>query len=213
MAEIFTEGEKLTFSKAILRGNPSALNMAKSLISNPMIISLTPPQFGISLEVETYQKHGTADVSQRPVIVPGTGVKQYLNDNVAPQPIEWSLSGYIPGSVLIEKTCLFTPVVSANLYFLWNAFNTGARIVYKDQDQRVYSNCVIADLQTGNKNDCKNKMPFSMTIKEIKTIKASEAELTEIEKNSTPDGEDAGMGTTGTQVVDSKYYMSQLESK
>ena len=189
----------MNFTKAILKGNPSALQMAKSLLDNPMIISLTAPQFGISLEVETYQKHGQAEVSQKPIIVPGTGVKQYLNDNVAPQPLEWNLSGYIPGNVIVEKTCLFTPVVMANLSFLWIAFSKGARIVYKDQDQKVYINCVIADLQTGNKKDCKNKMPFTMIIREIKTIKAIEAELTEVEKNSIPGGEDADMGTTATQ--------------
>ena len=191
----------MLLSKAITQGMPSALKMAKTLIDNPMIISLTPPQFGVSLEVESYAKRGTAEVSQRPVIVPGTGSKQYINDNIAPQPLEWSLSGYIPGNGLIEKTCLFTPVVQANTEFLWLAFTKGARIVYKDMNQRVYTNCVIASLETGNKNDCKNKMPFSMTIREIVMIEANESKLTETEKNSTADGEDKDMGTSATKSV------------
>lgn len=191
----------MKFSKAILQGNPSALNMAKSLIENPMIISLTAPQFGISLEIETHSKRGTAEVSQRPVIVPGTGVKQFLNDNIAPQPLEWSLSGYIPGNELIEKTCLFTPIVQANTEFLWLAFSRGARIVYKDMNQKVYTNCVITSLETGYKKECKNKMPFSMTIKEIITIDVTKAELTEVQKNSTADGEDTNLGTSATNSI------------
>ena len=191
----------MLLTRAIVQGVPSALKMAKTLAENPMIISLTPPQFGISLEVETYSKRGTAEVSQRPVIVPGTGVKQFLNDNVAPQPLEWSMAGYIPGDTLIEKTNIFTPVVMANTEFLWLAFSKGARLVFKDMDQRVYTNCVIASLETGNKNDCKNKMPFTMTLREILTIEAAEAELTETEKNSLPDGEDKDMGAAATKDV------------
>lgn len=190
----------MLLTRAIVRGIPSALNMAKSLLENPAIVSQTPP-WAISLEVETYSKHSSAEVSQRPVIVPGTGVKQYLNDNVAPAPNEWHLSGYIPGDDLIEQTCLFIPVVMANLEFLWTAYELGSRIIYKDTDQRIYTDCVIADLETNYTKDCKNKMPFSMTIREIKTIEATVAELTEAQKNALPTKEDINIGTTGTKEV------------
>ena len=190
----------MLLERAIIRGVPSALNMAKSLLENPMIVSLTP-SWAISLEVESYSKRGSAEVSQRPVIVPGTGVKQFLNDNVAPSPTEWHLSGYIPGDDLIEQTCVFTPIVRANVDFLWLAFNLGSRIIFKDSDQRVYTNCVIAELETNYTKECKNKMPFTMTIKEIKTIEASIAELTEAEKNALPAREDVSMGTSGTSEI------------
>lgn len=190
----------MLLTRAIVRGVPSALNMVKSLSENPAIVSQTPP-WSFSLEVEDYGKHGSADVSERPVIVPGTGVKQYLNDNVAPKPKEWHLSGYIPGDDLIEQTCLFTPVVMANIQFLWTAFELGSRIIYKDTDQRVYTNCVIADLETNYTKECKNKMPFTMTIKEIATIEAGVSELTEAEKAALPTKEDLDIGTTGTTKV------------
>ena len=132
----------MLLSKAIVRGVATALNMAKSLLDNPAIVSLSP-SWAISLEVETYSKRSSAEVSQRPVIVPGTGVKQYLNDNVAPAPNEWHLSGYIPGNPLIEQTCIFTPVVMANLQFLWRAYELGSRIIYKDTDQRIYTEVVM----------------------------------------------------------------------
>ena len=190
----------MLLTRAIVRGLPSALNMAKSLLENPALVSSTPP-WAISLEVESYSKHSSAEVSQRPVIVPGTGVKQYLNDNVAPAPCEWTLSGYIPGDDLIEQTCLFTPVVMANLQFLWLAYNLGTRLIYKDTDQRIYKECVISDLETNYTKDCKNKMPFTMTLREIKTIEASVAELTEAQKNALPTKEDINQGTTGTSRV------------
>lgn len=190
----------MKLTAAINQNDRASLEMVKSLLDNPAIISLEVPQFGVSLEVETYQKIGSADVSQRPVIVPGIGVKQYLNDNVAPQPIQWQLSGYIPGNQLLELTNNYTPIVMANTEMLWIAFEKGARIVYKDMDQRVYNNCVISALTTGNKADVKNKMPFTMTIQEIKTIEASIAELTEAQQKALPEGEDSDMGTTGTTV-------------
>lgn len=187
----------MLLTRAVVRGIPSALNMVKSLIENPAIVSQTPP-WSISLETETYTKSGSAEVSQRPVIVPGTGVKQFLNDNVAPSPKEWHLSGYIPGDDLVEQTCIFTPIVRANVDFLWLAFDLGSRIIFKDQDQRIYKNCVIASLEISPNKECKNKMPFSMTLKEIKTIESTITELTEIEKNALPAKEDINMGTTGT---------------
>ena len=190
----------MLLTRAVVRGVPSALNMVKSLIDNPMIVSDFPP-WSISLEVESYSKRGSAEVSQRPVIVPGTGVKQYLNDNVAPSPLEWHLSGYIPGDDLIEQTCLFTPIVKGNTELLWQAFKLGARIMYKDTDQMPYMNCVISDLETNYTKDCKNKMPFSMTIREIKTIEASIANLTEAEKNALPSGEDESLGATSTTMA------------
>lgn len=190
----------MLLTRAVVRGVPSALNMVKSLIDNPMVVSTTPP-WAISLEVETYSKRGSAEVSQRPVIVPGTGVKQYLNDNVAPSPLEWHLTGYIPGDDLIEQTCLFTPIVKGNSELLWQAFKLGSRIMFKDTDQIPYLNCVIADLETNYTKDCKNKMPFSMTLREIKTIEASIANLTEAEKNALPTGEDASLGAVSTTEV------------
>lgn len=179
-------------------GQSKALTLVKSLLDNPSITSLEAPQFSVSLEVESYQKVGNADVSQRPVIVPGIGVKQYLNDNVAPQPKQWQLQGYIPGNEILELSNYFTPFVMANTEMLWIAFEKGARIVYKDMDQRVYTNCVISSLNTGNKADVRNKMPFTMTIQEIKTIEAAVAELTEAQQKALPEGEDTDQGTTGT---------------
>lgn len=190
----------MLLSRAIITGQPNALSMAKSLLENPMIISQTPP-WAISLEAESHSKSAQADVSEHPVIVPGTGVKKCMSDNVAPHPKKWYLSGYIPGNDNVEMTNLFTPIVLANCLFLWAAFDLGSRIIFKDTDQQIYTNCVISSLETSYNKECRNKMPFTMTIKQIVTIEDNEAEMTEVEKHSQPSGEVSDMGTTGTEYV------------
>lgn len=192
-----------TLSKKVIQGDSKALNLVKSLLDNPMLISTNPP-FAFSLDVESYSKDGQAEVSQKPVIVPGTGVKQFLNDNVAPQPLSWSLGGYISGSDRFEKTCVFTPVVDFNVDMLWLAFSLGSRIMYKDMNQQLYTNCVIENLSIQYQKEVKNKRPFSMTLREIKEIKATVSTLTEEEKNALPKGEVSDTGASAAVKVDDK---------
>ena len=187
-----------TLSTLVQLGVPEAVQLTKSLLTNPTIVSTDPP-FAFSLEVETYDKQGQAEVSQRPVIVPGSGVKEFLNDNVSPQPITWNLSGYIMGDPMTEKVCFFTPAVYFNVDMLWKAFQMGSRIMFKDMNQQPFPNCVIESLSTPFEKDCQNKRPFSMTIKEIKVIETSFADLTEVEKNAIPSGEDIEKSTKMTQ--------------
>lgn len=199
-----------TLSTLVQLGVPEAVQLTKSLLTNPMIVSTNPP-FAFSLEVETYDKQGQAEVSQRPVIVPGSGVKEYLNDNVSPQPLTWNLSGYIMGDPSIEKVCFFTPVVEFNVAMLWKAYELGSRIMFKDMNQQPFLNCVIESLSTPYEKDCKNKRPFSMTIKEIKVIETSFADLTEVEKNAIPSGEDIEKSTKMTQAYDSQGYRTAVK--
>lgn len=186
-----------SLAAAVVQGEPTALNLAKTMLMNPTIVS-TDPKWAISLEPETYDKSGTAEVSQHPVIVPGSGVKQFLNDNVAPSPLSWTISGYIPGNPVLEPVCIFTPVVRANTDFLWAAFKRGSRIIFKDMDQHPYENCVITNLKTSYVKDCANKMPVTITIQEIVSIDASVSEYDETAQTSAPDDKEQDAGTTGT---------------
>ena len=158
-----------SLAAAVVQGEPTALNLAKTMLMNPTIVS-TDPKWAISLEPETYDKSGTAEVSQHPVIVPGSGVKQFLNDNVAPSPLSWTISGYIPGNPVLEPVCIFTPVVRANTDFL----------------------------KTSYVKDCANKMPVTITIQEIVSIDASVSEYDETAQTSAPDDKTQDAGTTGT---------------
>lgn len=193
---------------AITAGDNKALQMAKSLIDNPMIVSFGVMPWAISLEVETYSKQSNGEVSKYPVIVTGQGVKQYLADNVAPEPLTWQLSGYIPDTSLGMQnpvgTCWFTPYLDLNNFLLWQAFKQGARIMFKDMDNMPYLNCVISHLETYYQKDCKNKMPFKMTLQELKVIEMNEAEMTETAKNSNADiaGGASDMGNTAAIKTD-----------
>jgi hypothetical protein len=123
------------------------------------------------------------------------------------------LSGYIPGNIALEKTCLFTPILDLNCMLLWQAYREGARIMYKDMDNFPYLNCVISHLETYYQKDVKNKKGFKMTLQEIKVIDMSEAELTETEKNANADvaGGASDMGSTAASKVGKSELMKLLQ--
>ena len=190
----------LSLEYAIKLGSKRAIEMVKSTINNPMLISLKPA-WGIPLEVESHSQTGQAEVSERAVIVPGTGVKSYLNDNVAPGAWTWQLSGYIPGDTIVEPTSLFTPIVSMNRDYLRKAYKNGSRLIFKDCDQQVYTNVVIQSLTIDTRADCRNKAPFSMTLKEIVELKASISDKTTLESLSEAKNKIEEMGVTGTTSI------------
>lgn len=194
-----------------------ALQIIKSLLNNPMIVSTSPP-WAISLEVTSYSKKSDAEVSQYPVIVPTTGVKQFLGDNVAPHPKEWNLSGYIHGEPMIELTSTFTPIVDLNAILLWQAYEKGQRVIFKDMDNIPYLNCVISSLEIHYEKDCANKRPFTMTLKEIKTLEMSLATLTDTEAAGTVAAGSAGgaaadMGTTAASSANENSIAWNMLSK
>lgn len=189
----------MELSYALKLGSKRAVEMVKSVIQNPMLISKSPA-WAISLEVEAITQTGQAEVSERAVIVPGSGVKSYLNDNVAPGAWTWQMSGWIPGDPLAEPTNLFTPIVMMNVFFLRKAYKNGSRIIFKDVDQMIYKNCVIQSLSIDTKSECKNKKPFSMTLKEIVELKATISDKTDLETLSEAKNtiEDKGITTAST---------------
>lgn len=191
----------MELSYALKLGSQRAVEMVKSAIQNPMLIS-TSPKWAISLEVETITQTGEAEVSERAVIVPGSGVKSYLNDNVAPGAWTWQMSGWIPGDPLLEPTNLFTPVVMMNVFFLRKAFRNGSRIIFKDTDQMVYKNCVIQSLSIDTKGDCRNKRPFTMTLKATISDKTDLEALSEAKSAI----EDKGITTASAVQYESVAY-------
>ena len=200
----------IPLNQAVIRRYPEAVKMARTLIDNPTII-IPKYMWFIPLEIETYEKSGSAEVSQKPIIIPGKGTKEFLNDNVAPEPLEWSLSGYIPGNDALEIVNYYTPFVRLNTEHLWNTYKNGYEIRFKDMDQHYYNSCVIQSFSTRYEKDCMGKTPFSMTIKEIKVIEASLAELTEVEKNAvSSSGAAADQGTTQTGKLDVKSPIAEF---
>jgi len=188
---------------AILRGDKAALELAKSTLTNPSIVSTNPP-WAITLENVSHVQSSTAEVSEMPILISGKDVKSYHCDNVAPQSWQWQVSGYIPGLASAELTNVFTPIVMKNVDFLRNAYENGSRIIFKDVDQHIYTNCVIQSLSIETKADVKNKKPFTMTLKQLVEIKAEAATMTAVQQAGAPSGSATDAGVTSSEAVDTK---------
>lgn len=199
----------------ITNGNKKALALAKTCITTPTLINLDPSQgaiYALPLEVETNQRSATAEVSESLVI--SSEAKKYFSDNVAPGSQSWHLTGYIAGIKLLEPTNYFQPFVQLHTDILWQWFNHGAVLVFKDGNAQVHEQVVIKDLQTAQQKDSGNATPFSLTLKEINVMETS---LNNVAENATNDinkltksmpaigsaiGPVASMGMVASEIVD-----------
>lgn len=162
----------------ITSGNRKALALAKTLITTPMLINTNIRQgaiYALPLQVEVNQKSSSAEVSESLVIASNS--KEKLSDNVAPGSKSWRLSGYIKGIPRLEPSNYFQPFVQLHTDILWNWYDRGAVLTYKDGDAHFYKRIVIKDLQTAQQKDSANATPFTMTLKEINVMDTSMADL------------------------------------
>ena len=125
-------------------------------------------QYAIPLLCETIQQSATAQVSESLVI--SINAKKQISDNVAPGSRSWHLTGYIPGNIAAELSNRYQPFLQFNYGVLWDWFNHGAVLIFKDGYAQIFKNVVIKDLQTSQQKDSANAIPFSMTLKEINTL-------------------------------------------
>lgn len=193
----------IEWTTAFQLGSDIARNMAKSLVINPSVAYDGDSSFYIPLEITEYQQTGTAEVSQHPIIVPGTGTKSYYNDNVVPQPWKWTLSGYIP-STNLEITNYITLGMRYRCDKLRQAYYQGLLITFKDKDLRVYDNVAISKLIIYQKSEVANKVPFSMELTKIEEIPGTATSIySVVQQNATPsNGTEADAGVTPTQSVE-----------
>lgn len=170
-------------TKKLITGNKSAAQIAASFVDTPTLINIDIRQgaiYAIPLQCETNQKSAAAEVSESLVI--SSESKKYISDNVAPGSKSWRLAGYIEGKPAVEPTNKYMPFVRLHTDILWNWFDRGALLIYKDGNAQIHDNVVIKELQTSQQKDCANATPFSMTLKEINTM---EMDLTQIADNAT----------------------------
>lgn len=174
--------------KLLAQGSNGALNLAKSILTNPVLIN--PPAglpysyenqsmmpFFVPLEVVSHKQHMDAEISENLIICKTQ--KQHITDNIAPGSWTWTLSGYIPGLQNLEPTNLFTPFVTMNTNFLRRAAAKGYLLVFKDMDSSIYTNVVIKSLDIDTQKDCRNKTPFTMTLKAINTLDEISVDLSD----------------------------------
>ena len=155
----------------ITNGNRKALALAKTCVTTPTLINVDIRQgtvYALPLAVETNQRSASAEVSESLVIA--TEAKEYISDNVAPGSQSWHLTGYIAGIKRLEPTNFFQPFVQLHTDILWQWFEHGAVLIYKDGNAQVHEQVVIKDLQTSQQKDSGNATPFSLTLKEINVM-------------------------------------------
>lgn len=190
------------FTRKIITGNAQALMYAKSLLTDPMLtVKIGGVSFPIPLEVETCQQNGNAAVSEQ-LVVTSEG-KKFITDNVAPGPWTWTIAGYISGVDPIEPSSYFKPTVQFLCDIIRKAFKNGVSAIYKDIDCCLYNNVVIEDLTLEHRSDCKNKRPFSMTLKQIEVLSSVDGLLSRLEslstaKEGTENGNTSELGQTAS---------------
>ena len=206
-------------SQLIVNGNPTALNLVKTLLDAPMLInpSITKDglsqgaPFAIPLETETHQQTGNAEVSESLLIT--AGGKKNVADNVAPGSWTWNLTGYIPGNAALEPTNLYTPFVALNSWLIRNAYQQGYVLIYKDIDAQIYRRVVIKSLTINTKSDCRNKTPFSMTLKEINVMDDFLSNMTQSAKAAQPkSGSNIGYTAAVGTVVATKATVDVIKA-
>ena len=169
--------------KKIILGNKTAKQMVESLIDTPTLINIDIRQgalYAVPLQVETNQQSASAEVSESLII--STDAKKYVTDNVAPGSKSWRLTGYINGKPELEPTNKYMPFVRFNTDILWQWFDKGAVLIYKDGYAQIHDNVVIKELQTSQIKESSGITPFSLTLKELNTM---EMDLTSIAENVT----------------------------
>lgn len=157
----------------IIEGSRAALSLAKTCISTPALINnkidlSQGPVAVIPLECETSQKSAQAEVSESLVI--SSEAKKYVSDNIAPGSKSWTLSGYIAGNKATDQTVYFQPTIKINVDVLWQWFERGAVLIFKDDSSQIYDNVVIKSLQTSLQKEAGNAIAFQMTLKEINVM-------------------------------------------
>ena len=184
-----------SLSQLVTQGAPAALNMVKTLLATPLLINPGVIRdkeggrdqgmpFAIPLETETNTQSGTAEVSESLIITQNK--KKNMTDNVAPGAWTWSLTGFIPGISALEPTNKFTPFVQLNTALLRNAYKQGYILIFKDIDACIYKQVAIQNLTIDPQADCRNKTPFSMTLKEINVMTALSSNKSEKAQSSFP---------------------------
>lgn len=159
-------------------GNRKALALAKTLVTTPTLINTDIRQgaiYAIPLDVETNQRDAAAEVSESLVI--STDAKKYISDNVAPGSRNWNLSGYIKGIPCLEPSNYYQPFVQLHADILWNWFNHGAVLTFKDGNAQIFPRVVIKNIKTAQQKDSANAIPFTITLKEINVMETSTADL------------------------------------
>lgn len=184
-----------SLAQAIFSGSAAALRVARQYLSNPAII-MTPktaqglplPSQIVFMQVTGFQELLSNQISKMLLVDVSKG-KTFLNDNFAPLPRVWKLSGYLfPAAPLIQATdqiqleylketlrtasnsrqmVQFKPVVTS----VASQFSQLYDAVF---NQKVTGTIPVGimDIQFSFDPEIQNKAPFTMTLQEMNELTA-----------------------------------------
>lgn len=209
----------MEMSKAILSGSATALSLVKTILTTPLLYEKGDLIHAVPLEADFYSQNAEAQVSESLVITANEtetdGLKKYMADNVAPNGWRWQIRGYIAGLSILEPVNLYPWIVIRNRATLRKFFENGKRLVFKDIEGKKHD-VVIESLELEWRDDCRNKQPVSISLKEINVMSASLG-LSEVAESASPpaggaSGKVADAGVSASKKVSQSSLRKLLSS-
>jgi hypothetical protein len=136
-----------------------------------------PKVSSVPIQTSRYRVRMTSEVSKH-VLVDTTGLKKFVNDNVAPGPHEWYIEGYIGGEISgaaiehIGRSELMPSIMLARA-ILESAYQSRAVVPFIDAEQKAWTTVVIQDFECEKTPDVQNRLMVRITLRELNILSAS----------------------------------------
>lgn len=147
----------------------------------------------IDVGANTITKRGRSDVSENLIYSPAGDQTKYITDNIIPHPWEINIEGYIPYNVsfggaiqaLIDNTVgRYTGSASVTglrrkvaRILLERTYERALPVAFKDDNQKVYNQCAIKDIEFIPSAESENNLRVRMTLVELRTISVTSNDI------------------------------------
>lgn len=147
----------------------------------------------IDIGADTITKRGRSDISENLIYSPAGEQTKYITDNIIPHPWEISIKGYIPYNVsfggavhaLIDNTVgRYTGSTSVTglrrkvaRILLERTYERALPVSFKDDNQKVYNQCAIKDIEFIPSAESENNLMVRMTLVELRTISVTSNDI------------------------------------
>lgn len=163
----------MSLTSQIVTGSQTAIDLIKNYLANPSIapsingLPKQDPTKIVVLECESYKEDLDSDISNQLIVDINVG-KTWISDNIAPKPRVFNLKGLI-GVAPYEK--ITSPVLQVTqakaLGFLREMRNSREMLVFNTKNQTESILVGISALSIDSDPLVQNRIPFTMTLKEI----------------------------------------------
>lgn len=183
--------EAINLTSVFLSNSGTAMKMVKEYMSTPMLAN-------IYIYCESYKESQPTSLSKQ-VIINASGSRNVVNDNMAIEPIVWTLKGYIK-PYGYEYTTYFMPSLDRQKAKLEEARNSRTIVRFKDKNNK-YHDVGIEKLDFDSLPDTQNALPIEVALQEMSILNTTAGVLDQVETKAT--------GETGTDQGDSTSLGNQ----